>query len=419
MTTVDLYYEPWDPACRIGQWDRYQQLLEDAPVYRAPSGTWVVSRYDDIIELMRKPDVLSSRPQQEEVFSFPPKTDALSEEDIGELFMAMSSLPLDLGELAVAEVIVGADDPKHARLRKIVNRGFTRRRLLELTDKMDVVAAEAVAAFGPGAVDIVTGLATPLPVRMISDMLSLDPARGADVARWSELVATLPQLPDRGSIGSIKSLMAMLQEFSECFVPMVDARRAQPLDDLISDLVRATDEDALTSTEAVLFLLVLMVGGNETSANLIGSAVAMLMQHPDQLELVRKDDSLIVGAVEETLRFQSPLQFGFRRTLADVEVAGQNIPEGELVCLLWGAANRDPRRFEDPDRFDVTRTQSNIAFGHGAHLCLGAHLARMEGAAAIRALLPVIQDYQLDSASLELLPSPLSHGFREVVLQPR
>jgi len=414
-----IFYEPWDPISRVNQFQRYQQLLEEAPVYRAPSGIWVISRYDHIVELMRRPDVLSSKPQQEEVFSFPPKTENLTEDDFQQLSVAMAGLPLDLAELAVAEVIVGADHPKHERLRKIVNRGFTRRRLFELTAKMDTLAKDAVEAMGSGRVDVVTGLATPLPVRMISDMLSLDPSRDADVARWSEIVGTLPQLPDRGSIGSIRQLLAMLQEFSECFVPMVEQRRAAPQDDLISDLVRATDDDALTSTEAVLFLLVLMVGGNETSANLIGSAVAMLMLHPDQLQLLLDDESLLPNAVEETLRYQSPLQFGFRRALAPVEIGGTTIPEGELVCLLWGAANRDPRRFEEPDRFDITRSGSNLAFGHGVHHCLVNHLASMEGVAALRAIGPKLPNFTLDPSTLKLLPSPLSHGFRSVSLVPR
>ena len=419
MTALsDVYYEPWDPASRVNLFERYQQLLRDAPVYRAPSGTWIISRYDDIAELSRRTDVLSSKPQQEEVFSFPPKADGLTESEVGELFAAMSSLPLDLAELAIAEVIVGSDDPKHARLRKIVNRGFTRRRLLELTDKMNVLAGEAVDSMGTRPVDIVAQLATPLPVRMISDMLSLAPSRSADVARWSDTMA-VAQMPDRGSIGTIRQLLAMLQEFSECFVPMIEQRRATPCDDLISDIVRAADDDALTSTEAVLFLLVLMVGGKDTSVNLIGSAVAMLMLHPDQLQLLLADESLLPGAVEEALRYQTPLQFGFRRALAPVDVDGTTIPEGDLVCLLWGAANRDPGRFEDPDRFDIRRTNSNLGFGYGAHHCLGEHLARMEGVAALRAIGPRLSKYTLDPSSLEFLPSPLSHGFRAVTLVPR
>jgi cytochrome P450 len=284
---------------------------------------------------------------------------------------------------------------------------------------MDGVAEEAVAAFGTGPVDIVAALAMPLPIRMIGDMLSLPASRHADVAAWTDVISTIPQLPDRGSIEAIKTLMAMLQEFSDCFVPMVDERRAAPQEDLISDLVRASEQDTLTSTEAVLFLLVLMVGGNETSTNLIGSAVARLMQNPDQLQRLLDDESLLPQAVEESLRYDSPLQFGFRRALADVEVGGTTIPAGDLVCLQWGAANRDPRRFADPDRFDITRTETNIGFGHGIHRCIGDHLAKMEGIAALRALRPLLARYALDPAPLEVLPSALSHGFREVVLRPR
>lgn len=415
----DLYYEPWDQAGRANQWETYHRLLEESPVYRAPSGTWVVSRYDDVKHLLTMHDALSSRPQQEEVFAFPPDVDRMTNEEVQELFGAMANLPLDLFELAEAQVIVGADNPTHKRLRDIVQRGFTRRRLLELEATMAAVADGCVAQMDGGPVDVCEILADPLPVRMISDMLSLDPSHAPDVIRWSDAMATLPQAPDRGTFANVMALLRMVEEFSNLFVPMIEERRESPRDDLISDIVRAAEEDALTSTEAALFLLVLMVGGNETSANLISAAVACLMQNPDQLKLVLDDDALIPGAVEEALRVQSPLQFGFRRALVPVEVQDITIPAGDLVCLLWGAANRDPRRFEDPDRFDVTRTQSNLGFGHGAHLCLGAHLARMEGIAAVRAITPRLPDYTLDVESLRLRPSMLSHGFERVVLNPR
>lgn len=416
---TEFYYEPWDQACRANQWATYHRLLEEAPVYRAPSGTWVVSRYDDCKRLLSLHDTLSSRPQQEEVFAFPPNVDLLTNEEVEQLFGAMANLPLDLFELAEAQVIVGSDNPTHKRLRDIVQRGFTRRRLLELETTMTGVAKACVARMNGGPVDVCEFLADPLPVRMISDMLSLEESRAPDVIRWSDDLATLPQAPDRGTAPNIMALLRMVQEFSELFVPMIEERRESPRDDLISDIVRAAESDALTSTEAALFLLVLMVGGNETSANLISAAVACLMQSPDQLKLVLDDDALVPGAVEEALRLESPLQFGFRRALEPVEVQDVTIPAGDLVCLLWGAANRDPRRFEDPDRFDVTRSQSNLGFGHGAHLCLGAHLARMEGIAAVRAIAPRLPDYTLDADSLRLRPSMLSHGYERVLLVPR
>jgi cytochrome P450 len=415
----DLHYEPWDQAGRANQWETYHRLLEEAPVYRAPSGTWVVSRYDDCKRLLSMHDTLSSRPQQEEVFAFPPDVDRMTNDEVQNLFGAMANLPLDLFELAEAQVIVGSDNPTHKRLRDIVQRGFTRRRLLELEATMADVADNCVAQMNGGPVDVCEILADPLPVRMISDMLSLDGSHAADVIRWSDAMATLPQAPDRGTFPNVMALLTMVEEFSNLFVPMIEDRRENPRDDLISDIVRAAEDDALTSTEAALFLLVLMVGGNETSSNLIASMIACLMQNPDQLKLVLDDDSLLPGAVEEALRVEAPLQFGFRRALEPVEVQGVTIPEGDLVCLLWGAANRDPRRFDEPDRFDVTRTQSNLGYGYGAHFCLGAHLARMEGVAALRAIAPRLPDYTLDPATLHLRPSMLSHGFERVVLIPR
>ncbi|MDQ1497869.1 MAG: hypothetical protein QOD57_1049, partial [Actinomycetota bacterium] len=257
---AELYYEPWDPACRDRAFELYQELLEHAPVYETGSGMYVVSRFDDVREIMARPQLFSNRPNQDETIGFPPKiAPDTPPEVLQQLLAAASALPLDLSELLTARVIVGADPPQHTRQRAIVSRGFTPRRIAEFKDIIERIVAECLTAVDASdGFDLVEQLAIPLPVRVIADILSVDAAHYPDVKRWSNTLASLPTSEDRGSIDSIIALLGMLKEFSEYFVPRIEARRANPLDDLLSDFVRAEDVDTMTATEAVLFLLVLM-----------------------------------------------------------------------------------------------------------------------------------------------------------------
>ena len=208
----------------------------------------------------------------------------------------------------------------------------------------------------------------------------------------------------------------VFSELSSYLVPLIEARRAATADDLISDIICPDGEDVLTATEAVLFLLVLLAVGNQTTTNLIGNAVVSLMRNPEQLQLLNETPELMPNAVEETLRCESPLQFGLRRTLEDLVVEDVTIPAGAVVVLLWGAANRDPRRFPDPDRFDITRSATNLAFGSGIHHCLGARLAHMETTAALAPLTSRLPSLQLEASTLELLPGSLTRGYRHIGL---
>jgi cytochrome P450 len=416
----ELYYDPWDPACRDHAFELYQELLERAPVYRTGSGMYVVSRFDDVRDIMARPQLFSNRPNQDETIGFPPKiAPDTPPEVLQDLLAAASALPLDLGELLTARVIVGADAPQHTRQRAIVSRGFTPRRIAEFKDVIDRTVAECLTGIeSSGGFDLVERLAVPLPVRVIADILSVDAAHYPDVKRWSNTLATLPTAEDRGSIASIVALLGMLKEFSEYFVPRIEARRVTPRDDLLSDFVRAEDVDTMTATEAVLFLLVLMAAGNETSTNLIGNTVVALLQHPDQLALLQADPTLVPKAIEESVRYRSPFQFLFREATEDVEVAGTLIPKGGMIVILVGAANHDPRQFEEPERFDITRTTPHLAFGHGIHFCLGAHLGRAEAAGALTGLLPHLSTFRLADEPLEPIRSLLICGYQRIPLVP-
>jgi cytochrome P450 len=424
MTSIELYYEPWDPACREGLFDTYQRLIHEAPVYRAPSGTWVVSSYEGVEYIFSNPDLFSNRPNQDETIGFPPKVDLNDEESLAtltRLAKLAESLPLDFNDLLVARVIVGADPPQHTRQRKIVNRGLTARRVGMFKDRIDEIVAECLEGIeGRDRYELVSELAIPVPVGVIADLLSVTTDRYADVRRWSDMVANLPQGEGRGSPETMFKLFGMLQELSDYFVPMIEDRRENPRDDMISDLVRAVEVDTMTVTETVLFILVVMSAGNETTTNLIGNTVVELLRNPDQLDLLLSRPDLVASALEEGTRTQTPFQFLFRETLQDVDVCGTTIPKDSVIAILVGAANRDPSRFEDPDRFDITRHTPHLGFGKGIHFCLGAPLARLEAQRALTALLPHLPRFQIDpDADLQLGDSLLIRGYKQIPLVAR
>jgi cytochrome P450 len=416
----DLYYEPWDPASRTDLFATYGRLREEAPVYRTGSGMWVISRFEDVKAVMAHPELYSNRPNQDEAVGFPPKVDQIDDETMGRLLAVVAELPLDFNELLTARMIVGADPPQHTRQRMLVSRGFVPRRIAGLSAQVQSAVEDALGAVnGRERFDLVADVATPVPVKVIADLLSVDEDHLEDVKRWSDQLATLAQSESRGSADSILALLGMLKEFSEYFVPLIESRRASPADDLISELVRAEDNDVLTATETVLFILVLMSAGNETTTNLIGNTVVALLENLDQLALLRANPELLPSAIEESIRYLSPFQFLFRETITPIALHGTTIPPGEMLVILVGAANRDPRQFEDPDRFDITRTTPHLGFGHGIHFCLGAALARMEGRAALEGLLPLLGEYRLESGSMDLLPSLLIRGFESIPMVRR
>ena len=423
MTASDVYFEPWDPACREGLFDRYAQLLERAPVYQAPSGTWVVSSYAGVEFMMTRPDLFSNHPNQQETIGFPPKIDPESPEArelLATIMKAAEGIKLDFDELFTARVIVGMDPPEHTRQRRLVNRGFTSRRIESLRHRIhDIVEQNMRAVRSKERFDLLQELAVPLPVQVIADLFSVDPSRYEDVRHWSDQLATLSESAERESSASMVGLITLLKVFSDYFVPLLEDRRENPRDDLLSDLVRSDGYSLMSTTETVLFLLIVLAAGNETTTTLIGNTVVELLRHPDQLELALAEPELVNGALEESLRYEAPFQFMFKSPYEDVEIDGVRIPAGGLIAMMIGAANRDPRRFEDPARFDITRTTPHLGFGKGTHFCLGAALARMEAQIALSAVLPELPKLKLDEDALKQNPSLLIRGYSEINLTRR
>lgn len=244
-------------------------------------------------------------------------------------------------------------------------------------------------------------LAIPLPVTVIAELLGVAPERGDDFKRWSDLfLSTLAQTPDTETFRQIETAM---QEFADYFGEVIEARRRRPADDLVSTIVHAETEDgALTDVEVLAFCRLLLIAGNETTTNLIARMVTTLLDHPEQLAKLRADLDLLPNAVEETLRYAGVVPTLPRLTTQEVEVGGVKIPAGQVVMPFFMAANRDPRRFSDPDRFDITRkTTGHLGFGFGAHFCLGAHLARLETRIAMEGVLRRLPNLRIGRLSEE------------------
>jgi len=314
--------------------------------------------------------------------------------------------------------MLNSDPPRHTRLRELVNKAFTPRMVAQLEPRVRSITDELVDAVLPtGSMDLIDDLAYPLPVIVIAEILGVPPSDRAKFKHWSDtLVATLgagfSTTPDRAPTETI-------QELNEYFTRVIEQRRQEPREDLISALLAAElDGEKLTHEDLLGFCVLLLVAGNETTTNLIGNAVRCLLEHPDPFERLRSDPSLWGSAVEEVLRYRSPVQATIRMAAEDVELRGKTIKEGEPIVVWLASANRDAAEFPDPDRFDITRQPNrHLAFGLGIHFCLGAPLARQEANIALKTItrrLPRLR--RADDGKLEPLEGFIMNGLMHLPL---
>jgi cytochrome P450 len=350
-------------------YESYRQLRERGPVHRMPNGLWVLARYADVAALLH--DSRFGREGFERHFGL---TDGARGDTAGS-----------------RQSMLFRDPPHHTRLRDAVSRAFTPRAVEAVRPRVQAHAdalLDRVAS--AGRMDVVADLAEPLPRAVIGELLGIPEAHRIACAAWSATVArsldALPIPEDQPLVAEGQTARRALGGYVR---ELVAARRAQPERDLITTLVEAADQDGLLSdSELVAMVVLLLVAGTETTGSLIATTVWALLRHPDALARVREAPWLLPAAIEEALRWESPVQRTWRIATTDVEVAGQQIPAGALVVLLLGAANRDPARFAEPDRFDILRRDlGHLAFGAGVHRCLGAFLARLETQVAVGTLL--------------------------------
>jgi hypothetical protein len=376
-----LVFNPLSARTRRDPYRHYRVLRERDPVHRSRAiRGWVVFRHADCLEILR--DTRFSADDRHYVgFA-------------GERAAAIADGLVDPSQ-PEEPVMLRRDPPDHTRLRGLVSRAFTPRAVEKLLPRVEAIADELFTQLARRReFDLIADFAVPLPVTIIAEMLGIPAADREIFKRWSDhLVGFLDPLASPGP--------AVLRRTADELFAYVDRvageRRRRPADDLLSALVLAEDAgDRLSTQELYGTVALLLAAGNETTTNLIGNGVLALLRHPSELERLREEPGLAADAVEELLRFDSPVQVTMRIPTEDVDLHGCRLAKGQAVVTVLGSANRDPEVFADPERLDLARRDNrHLSFGHGIHFCLGAQLARLEGRVAIGELVRRFPDLRL------------------------
>jgi cytochrome P450 len=368
-------YNPLAPRVYLHPYPKYAELRAKDPLHWSPlMDAWVATRYADVDIILRDQKRFSNDPRRRQ-----------------RARAARTSVDNPGGQS-----MLFVDPPEHTRLRALVNKAFTPQAIAALTPRIQAIVQELLDQIPePSHFDLIDTLAYPLPVIVMAELLGIPPQDRAQFKHWSDRRARAlePTITPR----EIQEANRAAHELDDYFRGVIQARRLEPRDDLISTLV-ATEEagDKLTQDELLVMLRLLLIAGNETTTNLIGNGMLALLRHPDQLQKLREHPELMDTAVEEMLRYDTTVQVDFRSALEDVEMGGKRIAKGQGIMLLLGAANHDPEVFHAPEQFDITRREaSHLAFGRGVHHCLGAPLARTEARLAFTGLLERFSDIRL------------------------
>jgi cytochrome P450 len=349
----------------------YDQIRHASPLFHDPrSDFWMIFDYEGVKRALSDPETFSSR-------AAPPGGGAL-------------------------DWLIFFDPPRHTKLRLLISQAFTPRSVANLEPRIRELSRELLdQVIEKGEMDLAADYAFPLPLRVIGEMLGIPAEDRPRFLRWNDVVLNMIYTISGGEAAAraVQNFRAATAEMNAYLSGLLAQRRSNPRDDLLTRLLQAeVDGERLTEKEILAFFQLLLVAGSETTTNLINNAILCFLENPDQLARVKTAPELLPSAIEEVLRYRSPLQAMFRQTRRDVEMHGQVIPAGKLVLGMVGSANRDPRQFPDANRFDVTRDPNpHVAFGHGIHFCLGAPLSRLEGRIALTDLLERLQDFRLAS----------------------
>jgi 6-deoxyerythronolide B hydroxylase len=390
----DFYFNPIDPSFRDNPYPHYPALRTGPPrKFNVFIPTTLVARYDNCIAVLRDYEHFSSQP--------PP---------------ALKQLRAEFGPFAGATTMLDSDPPVHTRLRRLVGRAFTSRRIKDIEPRIRVITDELLDRIAEaGSFDLMANFAGPLPVIVIAEMLGVPPEEHAQFKVWSNQIIEGGRGSFRG-VAPDEQVRPAAQELRAFLAEQIERRRREPGEDLITALVQAHDEGgALAADELLAFVVLLLLAGNETTTNLIGNGTLALMRHPDQLARLRGDLALMPTAIDEMLRYDSPVQSTVRTCVASTDVGGAEVAAGELLFVILASANHDSAKFPNADRFDVARTPNDhLAFGEGIHFCLGANLARLEGAIGISSMLQRFPKLRLadPDAKLEYRGSYLLRGLR-------
>jgi cytochrome P450 len=362
------------------------------------AGQAVVSRHDDVVTVLRDPRFSVERRRSEFLQK---NRDALPPELV----------QLLLGEQGGLRSMLIMDPPDHTRVRGLVSKAFTPRHVARLRGRIEALVDELLTAVAPrGRMDVIADLAAPLPAIVIAELLGVPAEDRPRFKAWSSDLVSVLGSPDPPA--ALERFRSGFHHLTEYLREIIARRRREPGDDLISAMITAQEErDALTDAELLATSNLLLVAGHETTTNLIGNGTLALLRHPGERARLGADPALFRSAVEELLRFDSPVQATVRVPVADVELRGQMLHRGALVVALIGAANRDPEVFPEPDRLDIGRTPNDhLSFGLGPHFCLGAPLARLEGEIAFRGLMARFPAMRLASDEVHYRPNFVLRG---------
>lgn len=377
-------YHLLDPEVLANPYPLFRRLRTEAPVHWDPFlHAWVVTRYQDVITVLHRFSA-ERTPTPEQLNS-----------------MGLSALS-PIAQVMVKQMLF-MDPPAHTRLRSLASYAFTPARVAVLRSHIQEICNTLVNAVLPrGEMDVIADLAAPLPAIVTAEMLGVPVEDHEQLKDWStdfaEMLGNFQHNPER-----VPRVLRSVQRLTEYFADAIRRQRAHPRDGLVHSLMTAEiNGDRLSEEEVVANSIVTMVGGQETTTNLIGNGVLSLLRNPHELERLRANMSLIPSAVEELLRYESPSQHTARLAPADVELGGKLIRKRQAVIAVMAAGNRDPERFPDPDRLDITRADNHhLAFGWAAHFCFGAALARIEGQVTFETVLRHLP-------RLALKPGPLT-----------
>ncbi len=374
----------WTPGQRLEPFAWYRNMRESMPVYfDAQRSSWSFFRYDDVLRVLSDYRAFSSQ------FS-------------GEQQNA---------ERPIGNSLISTDPPRHGQLRALVSQAFTPRTIAGLEPRITEIVRHLLDQVAPaGSMDVIGDLAYPLPVIVIAELLGIPAEDRAHFKRWSD--AVIANTREDATEGD-----AAQAEMVDYFRWTIRRHREEPHADLISDLLAAEiDGQRLSEPELLGFCVLLLVAGNETTTNLIGNAVLCFDEQPEVMERLRVHQTLLPGAIEEILRYRSPVQAMIRVAATDTCIDDQTIMAGQPVIVWIGSANRDPTHFPDPDRFDITRNPNrHLAFGHGIHFCLGAPLARLEARIALSEMLARLPDVRrVPEAVLDPIDSFIVYGVKHL-----
>lgn len=381
-----LKFNPYDPNFQANPYPIYHSLRSVEPIHQSFTGMWVLTRYTDVKAVLRDPRFCVDKMPKHVKH----KSHYLEQRDFNTLAQAISKW------------LIFLDPPEHTRLRGLVSKAFSAATVKSLRPQIQQIADDLIGKVRhKGFMDIMSDLACPLPCNVIAAILGIPVEDWYKLYYWSDELSRI--LDPLRSLEDYEQMNKVALEFTDYFKSLIAQRQKSPQQDLLSTLIAVKEQDNKLSEEEIISVcMLLFFAGEETTLGIIGNGMLALLRHPQQMQQLKSEPMLIQSAVEEILRYDSPLQITTRVATEDVNIDGVTIRVGEKALVSLGAANRDPAQFPDPDRFDITRANnSHLAFSDGIHYCLGAALARIEAEIAINTLVQQLPDIKLSQEKLE------------------